>query len=104
MAYYDAPASVDHILNTTGLKTISWVGISMGNGITMAFLSSRPEYNDKIDIWFAMAAALTLKNTRYLQVLIVLKTRTLQKLQSSNQNNFLYCLFTTDTQGMPRVY
>ena len=67
MAYYDAPASVDHILNTTGLKTISWVGISMGNGIAMAFLSSRPEYNEKIDIWFAMAAALTLKNTKYVQ-------------------------------------
>lgn len=64
VAYYDGPAMVDYALNVTGKKHLSFIGHSMGNGIALGMLTTRPEYNHKINVWFVLAAAADVQDTR----------------------------------------
>ncbi|KAH7939652.1 hypothetical protein HPB52_015546 [Rhipicephalus sanguineus] len=45
---YDVAACVDHVLKATGAPKLTIVALSQGAAITMVFLSTRPEYNDKL--------------------------------------------------------
>lgn len=63
MAYYDIPAKVDYILNVTSLKKIAYVGHSQGTTASFAFLSLRPEYNDKINVVVALSPVVFMSNT-----------------------------------------
>ncbi|KAL1425244.1 hypothetical protein MTO96_019395 [Rhipicephalus appendiculatus] len=47
---YDIPAVVDHVLNATGARKLTLVCMSQGGATSLAFLSMRPEYNDKVDL------------------------------------------------------
>uniref|UniRef100_A0A8D8S4H0 Lipase 1 n=1 Tax=Cacopsylla melanoneura TaxID=428564 RepID=A0A8D8S4H0_9HEMI len=53
--YYDLPAMIDHILLVSGADRVSIVAHSMGNAVTLSCLATRPEYNDKIRSYSAMA-------------------------------------------------
>ena len=55
MAKYDLPAMVDFILNTTGQKSLSYVGHSQGSTIAFAGLSISKDLQSKINLFVALA-------------------------------------------------
>lgn len=55
MGTYDLPAMIDFILHKTGKKKLSVVGHSQGTTIFYVLGSSRPEYNDKVSVFIALA-------------------------------------------------
>ncbi|XP_059061820.1 lipase member K-like [Achroia grisella] len=59
--YYDYPAIIDFILNKTSQEKLTLIGHSQGtiNGFVLGSL--RPEYNDKINIFIALAPVAVFK-------------------------------------------
>ncbi|XP_055316816.1 lipase 3-like [Sitodiplosis mosellana] len=57
IAIYDLPAQIDFILAQTNRTQLIYVGHSQGGNIIFILLSERPEYNKKIALVHAMAAA-----------------------------------------------
>jgi len=55
MGVYDLPAVIDHVLETTGVEKIFYVGHSMGTSQFLVLMSERPEYNSKIRLANLMA-------------------------------------------------
>ncbi|KAI9351373.1 Alpha/Beta hydrolase protein, partial [Obelidium mucronatum] len=55
ISYIDVPAVVDYVLNTTGRKTVSYVGFSQGTATAFAALSVSEELNRKINVFIALA-------------------------------------------------
>ncbi|KAH8032270.1 hypothetical protein HPB51_024047 [Rhipicephalus microplus] len=47
---YDVAACVNHVLKATGAPKLTIMALSQGAAITMVFLSTRPEYNDKVNL------------------------------------------------------
>ncbi|KAH6923422.1 hypothetical protein HPB50_001061 [Hyalomma asiaticum] len=47
---YDLAACVDHVLEATGAPKLTIMALSQGLTITLVLLSTRPEYNEKIDL------------------------------------------------------
>uniref|UniRef100_A0A6M2CXZ6 Putative triglyceride lipase-cholesterol esterase n=1 Tax=Rhipicephalus microplus TaxID=6941 RepID=A0A6M2CXZ6_RHIMP len=47
---YDLAACVDHVLEATGAPKLTIMALSQGVTITLVLLSTRPEYNEKIDL------------------------------------------------------
>ena len=54
MAKYDLPAMVDFILNTTGQKSLSYIGHSQGTTIAFAGLSISKDLQSKINLFVAL--------------------------------------------------
>ena len=52
--YYDVPAEIDYVLAVTGQRRLNWVGFSLGSAVMLGLLSSRPEYNDKVNLFFSL--------------------------------------------------
>ncbi|XP_037580511.2 lipase member M [Dermacentor silvarum] len=46
---YDVAAGVDHVLNATGAMRLTLVSLSQGITTILVLLSTRPEYNDKVN-------------------------------------------------------
>lgn len=63
MAYYDAPTSIDYILDATEQDDLYYVGMSMGTTVFFAMLSQRPEYASKIRTMAAMGPAAHMNHT-----------------------------------------
>ncbi|CAB3232783.1 unnamed protein product [Arctia plantaginis] len=61
---YDFPAMVDKVLNITGLEKIMCVGHSMGTTSFFIMMALKPEYNDKIISFIALAPAVYFDNMR----------------------------------------
>lgn len=61
---YDVPAMLDRVLNITGLTKIMCVGYSMGTTSYFTMLALRPEYNQKMISFVALAPAVYLDNVR----------------------------------------
>ncbi|XP_075982113.1 lipase 1-like [Anticarsia gemmatalis] len=59
---YDMPALIDRVVNITGLDKIMCLCYSMGTTSTFTMLSQKPEYNDKIVAFVALAPAVYLNN------------------------------------------
>ncbi|XP_060803206.1 lipase 1-like [Amyelois transitella] len=53
--YHDLATSIDFVLNRTGVKQLSLIGYSEGTMIAYILAAERPEYNDKIKVFIAMA-------------------------------------------------
>lgn len=53
--YYDLAATIDYILQTTGDTGVISVGHSQGTTNHFVLLSSRPEYNEKVKLFIALA-------------------------------------------------
>ncbi|OWR49465.1 lysosomal acid lipase [Danaus plexippus plexippus] len=61
---YDLPASIDKVLEVTGLPKIMYIGFSMGTTSFFITLSEKPEYNDKVLAYMALAPAVYMRNVK----------------------------------------
>ncbi|MCJ1277351.1 cholesterol esterase [Puttea exsequens] len=58
-AFHDIPDSIDYVLATTSQPSLSYVGFSQGTAQAFATLSIHPTLNDKIDVFIALAPAMS---------------------------------------------
>ena len=58
-AFHDIPDSIDYILNTTAQLSLSYIGFSQGTAQAFATLSIHPILNDKVDVFIALAPAMS---------------------------------------------
>lgn len=49
IGYYDLPAMIDFVLNATNASQLIYIGHSQGATVPLVLLSTRPEYNAKIN-------------------------------------------------------
>ena len=57
-AFYDIPDSIEYVLETTGQKSLSYIGFSQGTAQAFATLSIHPTLNYKVDVFIALAPAM----------------------------------------------
>lgn len=65
MIKYDAPSVVDKVIEITGKKKITYIGVSMGGMIAYGLLSDHPEYNEKISNLITLGSPITLYNSDF---------------------------------------
>jgi lysosomal acid lipase/cholesteryl ester hydrolase len=58
-AFHDIPDSIDYILSTTSSPSLSYIGFSQGTAQAFAALSIHPILNDKVDVFIALAPAMS---------------------------------------------
>ncbi|KAL7266284.1 cholesterol esterase [Rhizina undulata] len=58
-AFYDIPDSISYILDTTKQKSLSYIGFSQGTAQAFATLSIHPALNEQIDLFIALAPAMS---------------------------------------------
>jgi pimeloyl-ACP methyl ester carboxylesterase len=63
---YDLPAAIDYIIKETGVQKIHLMTYYMGAPPVNIFLSTRPEYNDKVRLVTGFTPAMSMNQTRVL--------------------------------------
>jgi lysosomal acid lipase/cholesteryl ester hydrolase len=58
-AFHDIPDSISYILSTTSETSLSYVGFSQGTAQAFAALSIHPRLNDKVNVFIALAPAMS---------------------------------------------
>jgi len=58
-AFHDIPDTIDYILNTTSQPTLSYIGFSQGTAQAFATLSIHPGLNEKVNVFIALAPAMS---------------------------------------------
>ena len=58
-AFHDIPDSIDYILSTTSQVSLSYIGFSQGTAQAFAALSIHPTLNDKVNVFIALAPAMS---------------------------------------------
>ncbi|EGE81595.1 lysosomal acid lipase/cholesteryl ester hydrolase [Blastomyces gilchristii SLH14081] len=58
-AFYDIPDSIEYILSVTSQKALSYIGFSQGTAQAFATLSIHPTLNQKINLFIALAPAMS---------------------------------------------
>ncbi|RDW72463.1 sterol esterase [Aspergillus mulundensis] len=58
-AFHDIPDSINYILELTGQPSLSYIGFSQGTAQAFATLSIHPQLNQKIDVFVALAPAMS---------------------------------------------
>ncbi|AOW06270.1 Alpha/Beta hydrolase protein [Yarrowia lipolytica] len=58
-ALFDIPDSIDYILSVTKQKSLSYIGFSQGSAQAFASLAIRPPLNDKVNLFIAVAPAMS---------------------------------------------
>lgn len=58
-AFHDIPDSISYILSTTHQPSLSYIGFSQGTAQAFATLSIHPNLNDKVDLFIALAPAMS---------------------------------------------
>ncbi len=58
-AFHDIPNTIDYILNTTSQPCLSYIGFSQGTAQAFATLSIHPQLNDKVNLFIALAPAMS---------------------------------------------
>lgn len=58
-AFHDIPNTIDYILSTTGQPSLSYIGFSQGTAQAFATLSIHPTLNDKVEVFIALAPAMS---------------------------------------------
>ncbi|KFY06730.1 hypothetical protein V492_07808 [Pseudogymnoascus sp. VKM F-4246] len=58
-AFHDIPNSIDYILSTTYQPSLSYIGFSQGTAQAFATLSIHPKLNDKVNVFIALAPAMS---------------------------------------------
>lgn len=60
-AFHDIPDSINYILDTTHQPSLSYIGFSQGTAQAFATLSIHPTLNDKVNVFIALAPAMSPK-------------------------------------------
>ena len=58
-AFHDIPDSIDYILLSTAQPSLSYIGFSQGTAQAFATLSIHPTLNEKVDVFIALAPAMS---------------------------------------------
>lgn len=58
-AWHDIPDSIHYIIDTTGAKSVGYVGFSQGTAQAFAALSIHPKLNQKVNVFVALAPAMS---------------------------------------------
>lgn len=58
-AFHDIPDSISYILETTHQPSLSYIGFSQGTAQAFATLSIHPTLNEKVDVFIALAPAMS---------------------------------------------
>ena len=58
-AFHDIPDSIEYILETTRQPSLSYIGFSQGTAQAFATLSIHPTLNEKVDLFIALAPAMS---------------------------------------------
>lgn len=58
-AFHDIPDSIVYILDTTGQKSLSYIGFSQGTAQAFASLAVHPKLNDQVNVFIALAPAMS---------------------------------------------
>jgi lysosomal acid lipase/cholesteryl ester hydrolase len=58
-AWYDIPDTIEYILDMTGAGSVGYVGFSQGTAQAFAALSIHPKLNEKVNVFIALAPALS---------------------------------------------
>lgn len=58
-AWHDIPDTINHILQVTGAPQLSYIGFSQGTAQAFAALSVQPQLNAKINVFIALAPAMS---------------------------------------------
>lgn len=58
-AFHDIPDSIDYILGTTSQRSLSYIGFSQGTAQAFATLSIHPPLNEKVNLFIALAPAMS---------------------------------------------
>ena len=58
-AFHDIPDSIQYVLETTSQDTLSYIGFSQGTAQAFATLSIHPTLNDMVDVFIALAPAMS---------------------------------------------
>ncbi|OCK75461.1 alpha/beta-hydrolase [Lepidopterella palustris CBS 459.81] len=60
-AFHDIPDSISYILSTTSQPSLSYIGFSQGTAQAFATLSIHPTLNEQVDVFIALAPAMSPK-------------------------------------------
>lgn len=58
-AFHDIPDSINYILETTSAPSLSYIGFSQGTAQAFATLSIHPRLNDQVNVFIALAPAMS---------------------------------------------
>lgn len=58
-AFHDIPDTIQYILETTGVLSLSYIGFSQGTAQAFATLAVHPKLNDQVNVFIALAPAMT---------------------------------------------
>lgn len=58
-AFHDIPDSIEYILSTTSQVSLSYIGFSQGTAQAFATLAIHPTLNDQVDVFIALAPAMS---------------------------------------------
>lgn len=58
-AFHDIPDSIEYVLSTTSQPSLSYIGFSQGTAQAFATLSIHPTLNDMVDVFIALAPAMS---------------------------------------------
>lgn len=58
-AFHDIPDSIEYILETTSAPSLSYIGFSQGTAQAFATLAVHPKLNDKVNVFIALAPAMS---------------------------------------------
>ncbi|KAF9732721.1 hypothetical protein PMIN06_002827 [Paraphaeosphaeria minitans] len=58
-AFHDIPDSIEYILKTTHQPSLSYIGFSQGTAQAFATLSIHPDLNEQVDVFIALAPAMS---------------------------------------------
>lgn len=58
-AWHDIPDSIHHILQVTKAPQLSYIGFSQGTAQAFAALSVHPQLNEKVNVFIALAPAMS---------------------------------------------
>lgn len=91
MGNYDLPAMIDHVLEKTGAKKVTYVAHSQGTTQFFVMGALRPEYNDKISVFSALAPVAFLNGTEG-AIHIMSKFSSEFAVRNSNSLQFIFII------------
>ncbi|CAG7829506.1 unnamed protein product [Allacma fusca] len=87
---YDVPAYIDYVLAVTGQGKINWVGYSLGSAVMFGLMSTKPAYNDKVNLFFSLGTTAYVGRSKSPLLRIIAPLENLQEKISNLVNHGEY--------------